>query len=902
MNAIYPRFALADREYYDDPARVARSFVENVFGPDPDQDWKEWLHTESGVWSQWSPPGLVLPDQGWKVHVSTTLDLAAEVLQRVSRYCRAHTLTFKHLRDRAILFAASAKDADRSSSGKFITVYPRDLTELKRTLDGLEQFVGGMPGPLVLSDLRWKNGPLSVRYGAFVSALASDDHGLERLVLVGPDGESTEDVRTPGFTPPHWVVLPPFLEEQLDAMGEIEPAPEAPRIRRALHYSNAGGVYEAEDPRTGARLVAKEGRPHAGLTADGRDAVQRLLDEEATLRALDRLPVPRIHDAFTVHGHRFLLLEHEDGEVLQSAIVPRTPLVRADAIPADYAEYRDWALGVAAQVEDAVERLHSAGYTHGDLHPGNIILKEDGSVVLLDFEMSRPLDEEPPVVIGAPGFAPIDGRRGGAADRYSVGCIKLFLFYPVTPLIDLDPAKADDILDAAAITFGLEDSWIAAVRRDLALSPRYAVTEQRRRRPPTSRARTRPAARAGVWDAGSIRALQESIGAELAAAADYSRADRLWPGDPHQFTESGIGLAHGAAGVIYAQHECGLPIDPRAISWLDHTVSHPADDRQPQRLGLWNGLAGVAWLNRRLGRHSLADEQFHTLRETDPRSLSADLYGGLPGIGLVLLDETATDPTLLDPVMRIADILRIKHDSRPLADPAAAPYVGTGTGGLMRGTTGTALFALRLHEHTGDAAHLRLAQDTINHDLARCALAADGSLQVNEGWRLLPYLFSGSAGVGLVLAQLLAYTEDERHHEQLHRIRDAACVAFAMEPGVAQGRAGLILFLAALTCLGHSTPESDAALTRHIAELRLHAVHRTHGIAFPGQGLLRLSCDLATGAAGILTALEAYSRVTQRASVEVRFPLPIPLLVHTTGSPPAQTPFGNENHGSEVIP
>lgn len=877
MEAIYHRFARIDPHFYDDPSRAPVT-VEQRYALPSDLGWDEWASHDDGTWRAWYPPGEPLPEQGWKIHASARLDVAEDVLEHVARYCHAERMPFKHLSHRGVLFAMNSKDAERSASGKFITVYPRDVAELRHALEAIDAAIGGMPGPYVLSDLRWRRGPLSVRYGAFVHQVTTGEHGFEVAALRSPDGRLVEDVRSPGFTPPAWVEIPGFLQEQLDALGGDTPPAGFPRVLGALHHSNAGGVYDAEDADTGARIVMKEARPDSGFTPDGRDAVQRLRHEESTLRSLTDVPVSRVHGSFTLHGHRFLLLEKIAGKSLQSEIVPRHPLVHARSTPAEHADYRQWALQVAEGVDDAVTRLHAAGFSHGDVHPGNVMIGVDGTVTLLDLEMAAPLADDAAVVIGAPAFMAPDGRRGADADRYGIACIKIFVFYPLTSLFALDPFKADDLIRAAMETFALDETWAAAVHRDLALTRVRVAADDTTREDAV--------ARWDVHDARAVRDLQKLIADDLAASADFSREDRVWPGDPLQFAEDGTGLAHGVAGVVFAQSLVGREPDERALEWIDAALDRPGDPRRPHRPGLWDGLAGLAWLNRRIGRATHADAALRRLRRLEFASLGSDLYGGLPGLGLVLLEASDDDPTLVLEALEIGGILRARHDTRPPV-PAAPKdrRVATGSGGLLRGSSGTALFALRLYERTSEPAHLRLAQDALDYDLAHCLTAVDGSLQLNEGWRLLPYLGTGSAGVGLVAAQLLRHLDTpDRYLEALEGIRRAALTDFVIESGVFRGRAGMILFLAALGQLGHSTAESDEALRHHVAELRLHAIRRPHGIGFPGQGLLRLSYDFATGSAGVLAALGTYADLLD--SGEPVAAANLPLLVPPAAASP----------------
>ena len=851
----YLRFARTDPIFYDTPDRGRPAHRPDAFAPDSLSDWAGWRNDTNADWSGWHPHNSTLPPQGWKIHVAATPAGAAEILRLVSAYCNEHSLSFKYAPSAEALVARNSKDADRAGSGKFITVYPRDEDELRDALRGLDQLIGGRPGPYILSDLRYNEGPLFVRYGAFVKQFTRGPDGEDLLALRDPNGNLVEDRRSAGFNPPHWVELPSFLAEQLDALGDdVAPAEFPFDITRVLHYSNAGGVYEATDA-TGQRVIVKEARPHAGLTPDGRDAVTRLLDEESRLRALADPSVVGVRASVDLHGHRFLALDYVEGDNLNSAVVARSPAIRANATAADYLEYRQWALNVAAQTQTALERVHAAGYVHGDLHPGNVVLGGDGRVVLLDFEMSQPVADAGRVLIGAPGFvAPASAdpstHAGIGADRYALACLKLFLFVPLTSLLALDALKADELLAFARDNYALDDDWVDEIRADLGLPGRDALVGR-------SRLVRDADAAIGAWRTDSedaILALQVMIGRSLDASADFSRGDRAWPGDPRQFGDNGFGLAHGAAGVIHALEASSLDVDPQALDWVG-----AATDTADARPGLYDGLAGVAWLNRQAGDDHLADLLLERVLSVDFDKLGADLYGGLAGIGLYLLSEADRDDSLDCELDRIAVLLRAHHDARPSLAGDPQPSVHTGQGGLMWGATGTALFALQLYQRTANPQHLQLAEDALDFDLARCALAADGSLQVNEGWRLMPYLATGSAGIGLVAAALMPLVaEPQRYLVALDGITAAACAPFAIEPGLFYGRAGLIHYLAAVTRAGLSTAESDTALAAHVAALQLHAMRHSTGIGFPGQGLLRLSCDLATGAAGILTALQVY--------------------------------------------
>ena len=72
------------------------------------------------------------------------------------------------------------------------------------------------------------------------------------------------------------------------------------------------------------------------------------------------------------------------GITLNKAMVARNPLIRADQTREDRLAYRDWALGIMAEVEEALRSFHREGVVFGDLHPNNIIVTDEGRPVFID--------------------------------------------------------------------------------------------------------------------------------------------------------------------------------------------------------------------------------------------------------------------------------------------------------------------------------------------------------------------------------------------------------------------------------------------------------------------------------------------------------------------------------------
>lgn len=215
--------------------------------------------------------------------------------------------------------------------------------------------------------------------------------------------------------------------------------------------------------------------------------------------------------------------------------------------------------------------------------------------------------------------------------------------------------------------------------------------------------------------------------------------------------------------------------------------------------------------------------------------LAPDLHGGLAGIGLVL-DRLGLRAQALEAASVLID--------RP--EPP-----GRGRrAGLLRGASGPALFFLRLYESTGDPALLDEAARALRRDLGTCVRDRTGTLLVDEGARTMPYLGAGSIGIGAVLDDFLAHRHDEEFARAREAILPAARLRYYAQPGLFNGRAGMVLHLARTRA---PRPHLDA----QIAALDWYAVPYRGELAFPGDQMMRLSMDLATGTAGVLLALGA---------------------------------------------
>jgi hypothetical protein len=275
----------------------------------------------------------VIPAQGWKIHISSCLDNADDVLALAREYCIDRVISFKYLRSRLTLHMRNVKYAHRSGSGKFITIYPADDTELELILSPLGSLLKDQPGPFILSDLRYGAGPLYVRYGGFAERYCEDDRG--ELVTAIEDGRwpMPEKHVCSCLTTQHRA-CEPRRSRRSGWFGRIAlPGDTARRIRRRCgpgRYLGRGAAIDRARPRVPvfrATRIARRGTCHLDPAAEAR-AERAFADRPGTLVIIAH----RMSSA--LRARRVLLL---DGD--RADIGTHDSLLRRSALYRDLAGY-----------------------------------------------------------------------------------------------------------------------------------------------------------------------------------------------------------------------------------------------------------------------------------------------------------------------------------------------------------------------------------------------------------------------------------------------------------------------------------------------------------------------------------------------------------------------------------
>jgi serine/threonine-protein kinase len=147
-----------------------------------------------------------------------------------------------------------------------------------------------------------------------------------------------------------------------------------------------GEVYRARDTALG-RDVALKVLP-ASFSGDAA-RVARFEQEAKTLAALNHANIAHIYGLERSGGSTGIVMELVAGETLVDRL-EQGPIPVADA------------LLIANQIADALEAAHERAIVHRDLKPGNVKIKPDGTVKVLDFGIAKALD---PRFLTGPGPA-----------------------------------------------------------------------------------------------------------------------------------------------------------------------------------------------------------------------------------------------------------------------------------------------------------------------------------------------------------------------------------------------------------------------------------------------------------------------------------------------------------------
>ena len=164
------------------------------------------------------------------------------------------------------------------------------------------------------------------------------------------------------------------------------------RVERYLGAGAFGITYAAYDEDLGRRVAIKEYLPSEWAVREANDSVVarttddeddfrwglgRFTDEARSLARFRHPTIVGVYEHLRANATAYLVMEYVEGEPLDRHLRRKGTLTEAEIERS------------VLPILRGLERVHAEGLLHRDIKPGNIVLRRDGTPVLIDFGAAR---------------------------------------------------------------------------------------------------------------------------------------------------------------------------------------------------------------------------------------------------------------------------------------------------------------------------------------------------------------------------------------------------------------------------------------------------------------------------------------------------------------------------------
>ena len=226
------------------------------------------------------------------------------------------------------------------------------------------------------------------------------------------------------------------------------------RLLDRLGSGGMGTVWRAQDVVLGRDVAVKEVTFPPGVTDDEREVLRERTRREARAAArLDHPSAVTVYDVAEEDGTPYLVMELVEARTLAEVVRSDGPL----------SPHRTAEVGLA--VLGALEAAHAQGIVHRDVKPGNVLLREDGRVVLTDFGIATFTGDasitSTGLLLGSPSYMAPERARGEQpgppSDLWALGAT---LFTAVEGRAPYD--KGEPLPTLTAVVTGDHEPFVAA--------------------------------------------------------------------------------------------------------------------------------------------------------------------------------------------------------------------------------------------------------------------------------------------------------------------------------------------------------------------------------------------------------------------------------------------------------
>ncbi|XYY59923.1 protein kinase domain-containing protein [Bacillus velezensis] len=402
--------------------------------------------------------------------------------------------------------------------------------------------------------------------------------------------------------------------------------------------------------------------------------------------------------------HYFLVEEFIEGRDLRQWIAQEYPFFR-DEDGDSICNHAKNIKKILLQLFALIDQMHINGVAMGDLRPANVMVTEDLTVKIIDFETAMPVESEEKPSMATIGFVSQEMKTGGSRDWFGLKRLVRYLALPVLSSDDIDGYLQDNHLYWIKMNYGesfyhfiLElqkkcDDKIKGYHKYL---PQKINLYNKKR------------------DINLYSMINKLIrGLENNLTDD----ERLVNGDIRQFEMNGgkFNFLTGGSGAAYILTRCNSKsenVDNWIQSFLVDNLSSGDDN------GLLTGKTGMLALLYEKGYKETVLNELNVLRSNVNETTNISLRSGLSGIGLFLISlyfETESKEYLefAKEIEKLIDLNKVKDESLKVND-----WMAVGIG-LIDGLSGVSLFYSALYSATNNKRYLEEAELFLKKDLEK---------------------------------------------------------------------------------------------------------------------------------------------------------------------------------------
>ena len=245
------------------------------------------------------------------------------------------------------------------------------------------------------------------------------------------------------------------------------------KIEKVLGEGGFGITYLAHDVNLDKKVAIKEYlpsnicyrnddqtiAPNTSSLDDFETGLNRFIREARTVAKFEHPNIVKVTNVFEENKTAYMAMAYEKGKDLKTLVTPRKTLDE------------DHLFSIMIPILEGLEYVHETGFIHRDIKPGNIMIRQDGSPVLIDFGSAHNTNHSKASVttLVSPGYTPHEqyvGKpelQGPWSDIYSLAATMYRCVCGINPIDAITRGSAlikqeADPLQAAA-TIGDEERY-----------------------------------------------------------------------------------------------------------------------------------------------------------------------------------------------------------------------------------------------------------------------------------------------------------------------------------------------------------------------------------------------------------------------------------------------------------